>query len=168
VERVRTIEEVLEEVLIKLGLLKPPREPQPPPPSWEPPPQYPEEPTPERIEEWRQEYAKYAKKEWEATETALKRYGGYAVIFDREPPADRLALFMNMLLNIQHNTRGLCVYGGGFRWYDYINAYAYTVLATFSASCVTQEECKRMIRGAIESAFSGLYRDIWEYKGECT
>ena len=213
-ERVKTIEEVIEGVLVKLGLIKPrapapapkpkeveekeeearrsivqpptqpaptppqppppppppppPEEPPPPPPTWSPPPPYPEEPTPEKVEDWRREIQEYARKEWEATEATLKKYGGYAVIFDSEPPPGRLALFMNMLLNIQSNTRGLCVYGGGYRWYDYWNAWVYTVLATFSPSCSIQEECKRMIRGAIESAFSGLYREVLEYRGECT
>jgi hypothetical protein len=211
------VEEVIEEILVRLGLLKPrapapqapkpkeveekeeearrsiqespreptptppqpppaqppppppppPREPQPPPPTWEPPPHYPEEPIPEKVEEWRREYEEYARREWEVTEYYLKKHGGFAVIFDREPPPDRLALFQQMLVNINVNTRGLCVYGGGYRWYDYVNAWVYTVLATFSPSCSIQEECKRRIRGAIESAFSGLYREVLEYRGEC-
>jgi len=212
VERVRTIEKIIEEALIKLGLLKPrapapapkpkeieereeearrsivkppqepaptplqpppspppppPREPQPPPPTWSPPPPYPEEPTPEKVEEWRREMQEYARREWEATETALRKYGGFAVIFDNEPPGDRLARFQQMLININVNTRGLCVYGGGYRWYDYWNAYVYTVLASFSNDCGVKEECKRMIRGAIETAFSGYYREVVEYRGEC-
>jgi hypothetical protein len=144
----------------------PPREPQPPPPTWTPPP-YPEEPTPEKVEEWRREYEEYAKKEWEVTEYYLKKHGGFAVIFDTEPPADRLARFQQMLVNINVNTRGLCVHGGGYRWYDYWNAWVYTVLATYSTNCIVQNECKRYIRSAIESAFSGLYRDVLEYRGEC-
>ena len=211
-ERVRTIEEAIEEVLVRLGLLKPrapapapkprdieekeeearrsivqppteptptppqpppaqppppPKEPQPPPPTWSPPPPYPEEPTPEKVEEWRREYEEYARREWEVTEYSLKKHGGYAVIFDREPPGDRLALFQQMLVNINVNSRGLCVYGGGYRWYDYWNAWVYTVLATYSTNCVIVEECKRMIRGAIETAFGGLYREVLEYRGEC-
>jgi hypothetical protein len=208
VERVKSIEEVIEEVLVRLGLIKPrapkprdveereeearrsivqpppsplpeepqpppsqppppPREPQPPPPRWEPPPSYPEEPTPERVEEWRREMQEHARREWEVTEYYLKKYGGFAVIFDREPPSDRIARFQQMLVNINVNTRGLCVYGGGFRWYDYLGAWVYTVLATYSTNCIIQEECRRMIRGAIETAFGGLYRDVWEYRGEC-
>ena len=144
---------------------KPPVEIQPPPPApppeYVPPPPYPEVPTPEAIEEWEERMREYARQEWERVEQALRRYGGYAVIFKTEPPPERLAMFENMLLNININTRGMCVFGGGYRWYDYLQAFVYDVKATWSPSMV--EECKRLIRSAIESAFSGYYVEVREY-----
>ena len=146
---------------------KPPVEIQPPPPApppeYVPPPPYPEVPTPEAIEEWEERMREYARQEWERVEQALRQYGGYAVIFKVEPPSDRITMFMNMLVNINVNTRGMCVYGGGYRWYDYWNAWVYDVRATWSPSEDVKRECKRHIRAAIESAFAGYYAEVREY-----
>jgi len=139
----------------------PPPPPPPPPPQYTPPPAYPAEPTPIALEEFERALREYAREEWERVENALRQYGGYAVIFRVEPPSDRLAMFENMLLNININTRGMCVFGGGYRWYDYLQAFVYDVKATWSPSMV--EECKRLIRSAIESAFSGYYVEVREY-----
>jgi hypothetical protein len=105
----------------------------------------------------------HAREEWERVERALRQYGGYAVIFKTEPPGERITMFMNMLVNINVNTRGVCVYGGGYRWYDYLQAWVYDVKATWSPSEDMKRECKRLIRGAIESAFSGYYTKVREY-----
>jgi hypothetical protein len=70
-------------------------------------------------------------------------------------------MFENMLVNINASTRGMCVFGYGYRWYDYLQAFVYDVKATWSPSMVG--ECKRLIRGAIESAFSGYYSEVREY-----
>jgi hypothetical protein len=133
----------------------------PPPPQYIPPPQYPVEPTPPALEEFERALREYAREEWERVENALRQYGGYAVIFKTEPPSDRIDMFMRMLTNININTRGVCVYGGGYRWYDYIQAYVYDVKASWSPSMIP--ECKRLIRGAIESAFGGYYTEVREY-----
>ena len=101
--------------------------------------------------------------EWARVEEALRRYGGYAVIFRREPPSDRIAMFQNMLVNINVNTRGMCVYGGGYRWYDELKAWVYDVKATWSPNPMMVAECKRLIRGAIEAAFAGYYDEVREY-----
>jgi hypothetical protein len=86
------------------------------------------------------------------------------VIFKTEPPSDRITMFMNMLLNININTRGMCVYGGGYRWYDYLQAWVYDVRATWvSYDEERKRECKRHIRVAIESAFAGYYTEVKEY-----
>jgi hypothetical protein len=146
---------------------KPPVEIQPPPPSPPPelvlPPPYPEVPTPEAIEAWRERMREYARMEWERVEQALKQYGGYAVVFKVEPPSERITMFMNMLLNINVNTRGMCVYGGGYRWYDYLQAWVYDVKATWSPDPAMRAECKRLIRSAIEGAFTGYYAEVREY-----
>jgi hypothetical protein len=147
---------------------KPPVEIQPLPPAPPPeivlPPPYPEVPTPEAIEEWEEEMREYARQEWERVEQSLRTYGGYAVIFKTEPPSDRLAMFENMLLNININTKGMCVYGGGYGWYDYLQAWVYDVKATWAAyDEEMKRECKRHIRAAIESAFAGYYAEVWEY-----
>jgi hypothetical protein len=146
---------------------KPPVEIQPPPPAPPPelvlPPPYPEVPTQEALKKWEEEIREYARQEWEKVEQALKTYGGYAVIFKVEPPPERLAMFESMLLNININSRGMCVYGGGYRWYDYLQAWVYDVKATWSPSEDMKAECKRRIRAAIESAFSGYYTEVREY-----
>jgi hypothetical protein len=146
---------------------KPPVEIQPPPPSPPPeivlPPPYPEVPTPEALKEWEEKMREYARQEWERVEQALRQYGGYAIIFKVEPPSERITMFMNMLVNINVNTRGMCVYGGGYRWYDYLQAWVYDVKATWSPSEDVKRECKRMIRSAIESAFAGYYSEVREY-----
>jgi hypothetical protein len=120
-------------------------------------------PTREAVEEWRERMREYARQEWENVERALKTYGGYAVIFKTEPPPERIAMFEKMLLNININTRGMCVYGGGYRWYDYLRAWAYDVKATWSPSEDMKAECKRLIRAAVESAFAGYYSEVREY-----
>lgn len=132
-----------------------------PPPQYVPPPAYPVEPTPMALEEFQRALEEYSKQEWERVENALRQYGGYAVIFKTEPPSDRIDMFMRMLTNININTRGVCVYGGGYRWYDYLQAFVYDVKASWSPSMIP--ECKRLIRGAIESAFGGYYTEVREY-----
>jgi hypothetical protein len=104
-----------------------------------------------------------ARKELEEVEESLREYGGFLIIFREEPPEDRKLMFMNMLNTINWNTRGMCVYGGGFRWYDALDAYAWDVKATWSPSETWKEECKRLIRGAIVSAFTGYIREVREY-----
>jgi hypothetical protein len=66
-----------------------------------------------------------------------------------------------MLSNIYINTRGMCVYSGGYRGYEYLKAWVYDVKASWSPSMIP--ECKRHIRPAIETAFSGYYSEVREY-----
>lgn len=139
----------------------PPPPPPPPPPQYTPPSAYPVEPTPIALDEFERALREYAREEWERVENALRQYGGYAVIFRVEPPPERLAMFENMLLNININTRGLCVYGSGYRGYEYLKAWVYDVKASWSPTM--REECKRHIRSAIETAFSGYYSEVREY-----
>jgi hypothetical protein len=165
-EAMRVLEEIqkiIEERRREAEVFTPPViiEPPPPPPQYIPPPRYPAEPTPLALEEFERAMREYAREEWERVENSLRQYGGYAVIFKTEPPPERLAMFENMLLNININTRGMCVFGGGYRWYDYVQAFVYDVKASWSPSMVP--ECKRRIRSAIESAFSGYYSEVREY-----
>jgi hypothetical protein len=160
----RIIEEVqrrVEERRLEAEEQLPPIPPPPPPPQYIPPPAYPAEPTPPALEEFERAMREYSKQEWERVEQALITYGGYAVIFKVEPPSERITMFMNMLVNINVNTRGMCVHGGGYRWYDYLQAWVYDVKASWSPSMVG--ECKRHIRSAIESAFGGYYAEVREY-----
>jgi hypothetical protein len=157
---IEEIQEVVEERRREAEVFTPPVIIEQPPPPYVPPPPYPVEPTLMALEEFQRALREYAREEWERVENALRQYGGYAVIFKTEPSPERLALFENMLLNININTRGACVYGGGYRWYDYLSAYVYDVKASWSPSMV---ECKRLIRSAIESAFSGYYTEVREY-----
>jgi hypothetical protein len=101
---------------------------------------------------------------------AFNNYGGYAVVFISRAPSDaQLNLFQQLLLNININTRGVCVYGGG--WPTPVLSKttgaevgkAWVVYATFSPSPTMREECKRLIRGAIEAAFARTYDYVIEF-----
>jgi len=155
------IQRVIEERRREAEVFTPPVIIEQPPPQYVPPPTYPAEPTPIALQEFERALREYSKQEWERVEDSLRTYGGYAVIFKTEPPPERLAMFESMLLNININTRGACVYGGGYRWYDYMKAFVYDVKASWSPSMIS--ECKRLIRGAIESAFSGYYTEVRGY-----
>jgi hypothetical protein len=99
---------------------------------------------------------------------AFSTYGGYAVVFiSREPSDAQLSLFQQLLLNININTQGLCVFGGGWptpvlsKTTGATVGGAWTVYASFSPTMIA--ECKRMIRPAIETAFAGTYDYVIEF-----
>jgi hypothetical protein len=99
---------------------------------------------------------------------AFRDYGGYAIVFiSREPSDAQLNLFRQLLLHINISTRGLCVLGGGWptpvlsKVTGVVVGRAWTVYASFSPT--TREGCKRLIRGAIESAFAGTYDYVIEF-----
>ena len=142
---------------------KPPVEIQPPPPA-PPPESIPILPTPPTPPVPPVEELTFP----EGVLRAFSSYGGYAVVFISRAPSDaQLTLFQQMLLNININTRGACVYGGG--WPTTVLSKttgaevgrAWVVYASFSPTM--REECKRMIRPAIETVFGGVYDYVIEF-----
>jgi hypothetical protein len=96
------------------------------------------------------------------TVDALRRYGGVLIIFREEPTEEMHRLFERMLVNISINSGGLCIGGGGYRWYDSLKAPAWSVIIPV-VSETKKQECVNHVIAAATTAYGGRIHQIITY-----
>jgi len=136
---------------------------QPPTPARPPPQQPPEREHPQPVLEERKSVRITEGEVREAVKTRLNAIKSIApkpnevlfVIFEIEPPQDRFTSALNMLLNLNLNTRGNCVFRGG------CTAQLCDIHIYHTSG---YERCIDSARAALATAFNGYYREILTLK----